>query len=347
MATINRKTRPSSTSFAPPDGQDAISNTPYFLRWGGDSVRDKQIPSRALQRAMQNRADRQEKEAAKRLLPARVLFAGWNLLWRTTVGLATIAGIASAYFWVLEAPDRAEERLVRRSQLISDARAVLDAAQLRPVIDGISNPSISAAVQTLADFGQPVVITADRVFLEHLRLECAEIEIKSRTLDLFDTYFGSSVLYWNGDEVELTNIIAEDSVLQFGPEDLKLDDRVTVTIADTLIHDTNLSLPTNFEIEPIATRKPPVLIRVIASQNLDSYSYPRLNGLSGLVKFPIGTCVRESPLQQRCAAVGPALAFVKPPRPKCTRLPMHLMPQHLRESSERLEAALKAREDTK
>lgn len=298
--------------------------------------------SRALERVLARRAAEKKARAELSRLPWRI--AQW---FGGAIGVAAaLAGLFGVWTWVAEAPDRAEERRVNRSQLIMDAREILSVAQASNIIDGIADPSVSGAVQTLADYGQPIALAADEVYLQHLDIKCGELEIRSRVLDMFDVAFRDSSLDWEGNSASFRYAAAGGSFLSLkAPRRTSLDAPEAETVVwkagNFLIRDSHLALADKIELTPLEGYKKLSFENVVVLQGFQWFAYPRLNDVQGALKFPLGKCgAAGADTVVKCEAVGQPVAFSPTVPVDCVPLPTNLMDRRMRESFKRLNNAL-------
>lgn len=171
---------------------------------GGEQMR-KRRPIREIQ------AERRTATPTPRA-PTRMRW--WQKLEHTIAIVAGIAAIAGFGTWVWEFPDREEERQVRRSQLISDARAVLRASLETGVVDSDMDPSVGFAIEVLTKYSQPIELNATTVNLGHLTLGCAEIAIKANSISLGFSKLGRSSLYLSAPTIEMTDVTMTDTSMR-------------------------------------------------------------------------------------------------------------------------------------
>lgn len=164
-------------------------------------MRDPQIISPAMRRVLQRRAA--SAEHAK--LNAEAI-AKQPKTWRRVLRIAEhaiaisagLAAIAGVLFWLAEAPDRDEERSLRRAEMVARAYAILSAAEQTGRISAILDPNIEWAIDTLASTGSPIKLTAAEIDLSFISLDCAFLRVEAANFSLFAANVDRSHVTWTG-----------------------------------------------------------------------------------------------------------------------------------------------------
>lgn len=98
--------------------------------------------------------------------------------------------------WIYETPDRQLDREVRRTNLVSAARQILN-----PINERVEPTySVQWAIHTLSNLNEPIDIQASYVNLAGLYLPCGEYRITAQKLSLYFTSIDrASIAIWSDD----------------------------------------------------------------------------------------------------------------------------------------------------
>lgn len=108
--------------------------------------------------------------------------------------IAALSGIAAIYIYISEEPDRKLERKLLKTSLAQSAINQLnEGAQLNATSS--QRARVPIAIDILREFGIPIQVTGEDIYLSKLNLTCADIEITaSKSIKIENSKFGDSVL---------------------------------------------------------------------------------------------------------------------------------------------------------
>ncbi|RYZ15165.1 MAG: hypothetical protein EON61_00800 [Alphaproteobacteria bacterium] len=125
-----------------------------------------------------------------------------RLSWLSVVHLVSVvaagAAIAGVWFWILEGPDREQERDARIAELVARSNDILSNLSTKTAAIAMFDPSIEWAIDTLAKHKRPIVIQSSNVDLSGVTIECAAISIVAENLSLERAKIGHSLIDWRG-----------------------------------------------------------------------------------------------------------------------------------------------------